>query len=140
MTKVLVHPSNLFKTFKKYIAILLFMGFLELLWGNLILYINHLTSFQKLYLNVEDLYYFINIYSMNSILHSFYIILASLFSYFLRSKQWFRSALIFNLFPFIGFLFGMIQIPIAVIILKKIQTKQWEAFFINYDDFSSMNI
>ncbi len=142
MKKLLIHPSHYFKIFKKYIIILFGIGFLELIWGHIFLLLNHWSEFHIFYLqhfHKVNLYTMINIYSMYVILHSFYIMLACIMSFFLKSKQWFRSILYFNLFPFVGVFFGLIQIPIAIILLKKINTKEWNDFFCKYDSFASMN-
>lgn len=143
MKKLLLHPSHHFKLLKRYILIMILLGIIQFFWGSVIFFLNQKEEFQKFYLNYfynENIYILFNIYSMYSILHSLYILLASFLSYFLRSKNWFRSAILFNFFPFVGFLFGIIQIPVSIFLFKKINSKDWDDFFKHYDSFSSMHL
>ncbi|GIX42159.1 MAG: hypothetical protein KatS3mg129_1892 [Leptospiraceae bacterium] len=145
--KIIHHPAYYLNIFHRYILIILVLAILQFSWGCLIFYLNYKNNFNlfiiiKKYVNKNfnwfEVYTFIKIYSMYSIVHSLYIILACSMSYFLKSKNWFFSALYFNLFPLIGFLFGFIQIPVSIFYLQKLKTKEWENFFKNYDTFSSM--
>lgn len=143
MTKLILHPSHHFKSLKRYIITMILLATTQFFWGCIIFFLNQKEEFQKLYLNFfynENIYILFNIYSMYSILHSLYIILACFLSYFLRSKNWFRSAILFNLIPFVGFLFGIIQIPVSIFLFKKINSKDWNDFFKHYDSFSSMQL
>ncbi len=145
--KILEHPSYYIQIFNKYILILFILGILQFIWGVSIYILNQKNSllFYLIYkkfiqsnLKWEDIYTIINIYCMYSILHSLYIILASLMSFFLTSKNWFYSMIYFNFFPLVGFLFGLIQIPVSIFIFKKMNHTKWKQFFKHYDTFSSM--
>jgi hypothetical protein len=144
--KIIQHPSYYIKIFKYYIMIIFILTLFQTFWGIIIFYLNYKFSliiylyFKKfLFINKwEQIYVLINIYSMYSVLHSFYILLACIMSYFLNSKNWFFSALYFNLFPLVGVLFGLIQIPFSIYLLIKLKNKEWETFFKNYDSFYTM--
>lgn len=145
--KIVEHPSYYIQIFNKYIFVLAILAILQLIWGGLIYLLNQKHIFyvymihnKYIHLNINwlDLYTMINIYSLYSILHSLYILLASLMAFVLTSKNWFYSMIYFNFFPLVGFLFGIIQIPASIIILIKMKNMKWEQFFHHYDTFSSM--
>ncbi len=143
----IIHPSYYFKYFYRYIFINFFLSLLQLLWGILIFFVNHYNTFYFYVLikkiinwNFDWLTIFLiaKIYSMYSILHSLYIIISCIMSHVLKSKNWFFSSLYFNLFPLVGFLFGFLQVPYSIYILKKLNSKNWKIFFKYYDTFQSM--
>ena len=146
--KIIHHPSFYIKEFNKLIFVILLLGIFQSIWAVIIFYLNYKNIllfyfiFKKInliHLDWLEIHTIIKIYSMYSLLHAFYIILACIMSYFLKSKSWFLSALYFSLFPFVGFLFGIIQLPISLIFLKKIKSQEWNNFFKHYDSFNTMN-
>ncbi len=146
--KIIHHPSFYIKKFNKLISIILLLAILQSIWAVIIFYLNYknillfyffIKKIDFIHLNWLEIHTIIKIYSMYSLLHAFYIILACTMSYFLKSKSWFLSALYFSLFPFVGFLFGIVQLPISLSLLKKINSQEWNKFFKNYDSFNTMN-
>ncbi len=145
--KIIEHPSSYIQVFNKYIYLFSLFAFLQFIWGVFIYILNqkNVLLFYLIYnkyiqsnLKWNDVYTFINIYCLYSILHSMYILLACLMSFFLTSRNWFYSVIYFNLFPLVGFLFGVIQIPFSIFILMKMRHSKWKQFFKYYDTFSSM--
>jgi len=146
--KIIHHPSFYIKKFNKLISIILLLAILQSIWAITIFYLNYknillfyliFKKIKLIHLDWLEIHTIIKIYSMYSLLHAFYIILACIMSYFLKSKSWFLSSLYFTLFPLVGFLFGIVQIPISLSFLKKIKSREWNIFFKNYDSFNTMN-
>lgn len=69
------------------------------------------------------------IYSMYSMLHGFYVMLACGMARYLSSRGWLKTALYFSIVPTPGFLFGLFQIPMALFFLRALREPGWDEFF-----------
>ncbi|MBI39338.1 MAG: hypothetical protein CMF59_07045 [Leptospiraceae bacterium] len=142
------HPGIVRPRFQRMIRVIVTLTLLQLLWAASLFYIgskhpnlvllpgeatidteqNRITN-PQMHQHRPVLYRPIVIYSLYSMLHGFYVLIACGMARYLGSGGWLKTALIFSVVPTPGFLLGLFQVPLALYFLRLIRQPLWQDFF-----------
>ena len=138
---VLAHPGWLRRRFRRYLLYLSAGAAFQILWAALVFaFIRHHPLAVSLWLEEGDSWTFssvVVVYSMVSLTQAFYILLTVLMAFFLNSRVWFYTGLVFSIMP--GLLPSLVQIPLALFLWLEIRRQEWDHFFSRFDDVRRMN-
>jgi hypothetical protein len=69
------------------------------------------------------------IYAIYSGVHGLYTLIGIAFSVLLRSRGWMRAAAVASAVPGPGLLFGIFQVPLGIVLFRRLGHSRWEQFF-----------
>ena len=69
------------------------------------------------------------VYAIYSGVHGLYTLIGIGFSILLRSRAWMRAAAFATAVPGPGVLFGLFQVPLGIVLFRRLNHSRWEHFF-----------
>ncbi len=136
---IVSHPILLRRHFRRYLLYLGGGAAFQASWALICLLLVHIHPLMDQLLPETEGWTFktiVTVYSLFSLTQAFYILLTILMAYFLNSRVWFYTGLLFSALP--GLIPSLVQIPLALFLWLEVRREEWDHFFSRFDDVRRM--